>query len=120
MIQQSHLFPARTGEKTGGTTMFRKLLSAITSTAVVAGLVTAGAVAGTVATAAPAAAAFDPSTPNPGLPGKCGLSFGLVLDSSGSIGQDPGMKNLISASNAFVDSLVDTGSTVAVTSFLDK
>ncbi len=37
--------------------MFRKLLSAITSTAVVAGLVTAGAVAGTVATAAPAAAA---------------------------------------------------------------
>ena len=41
--------------------MFRKLLSAVTSTAVVAGLVTAGA----VATAAPAAAEFpdpDPST----------------------------------------------------------
>ena len=97
--------------------MFRKLLSAVTSTAVVAGLVTAGA----VATATPAAAVytippFNQSTDNPPLNSQCGLDFGLVLDSSGSIG-DAGIQNLVKASNAFVDALVDTGSKVAVTSF---
>ena len=44
------------------------------------------------------------------------MEFGLVLDSSGSIG-DTGIANLKTAANAFVDSLVDTGSKVAVTSF---
>ena len=100
--------------------MFRKLLSAVTSTAVVAGLVTAGA----VATAAPAAAVdavpqisgFATQTANPDLASKCGLNFGLVLDSSGSIGGN-GIANLKLAANAFVDSLVDTGSKVSVTSF---
>ena len=100
--------------------MFRKLLGGLTSTAVVAGLVTAGA----VATASPAAAVpavpqvpgFDTQTANPDLASKCGLNFGLVLDSSGSIG-DTGMVNLKLAADAFVESLVDTGSKASVTSF---
>ncbi len=97
--------------------MFRKFLGGLTSTAVVAGMVAAGV----VATATPAAAAFtispyNQSTDNPTLASQCGLDFGLVLDSSGSIG-DTGIANLKTAANAFVDSLVDTGSKVAVTSF---
>ena len=67
--------------------MFRKFLGALTSTAVVAGLATAGV----VAAATPAAAAFTispyaQSNDNPTLASQCGLDFGLVLDSSGSIG----------------------------------
>ncbi|MBK6761959.1 MAG: VWA domain-containing protein [Micrococcales bacterium] len=74
-----------------------------------------------MATATPAAAAFtispyNQSTDNPTLASQCGLDFGLVLDSSGSIG-NTGIANLKTAANAFVDSLVDTGSKVAVTSF---
>ena len=97
--------------------MFRKLLSTVTSMGVMAGLVTVGA----VATAGPAAAAtfnifpYEDSQDNPTLASQCGLDFGLVLDSSGSIGGDIG--NLKLAANAFVDALVDTGSKVAVTSF---
>ncbi len=73
--------------------MFRKLLGGLTSTAVVAGLVSAGV----VATAAPAAASFtippfNASTDNPVLASQCGLDFGLVLDSSGSIGDDGNRK----------------------------
>ncbi|TXH30401.1 MAG: VWA domain-containing protein, partial [Actinobacteria bacterium] len=97
--------------------MFRKFLGALTSTAVVAGLATAGV----VAAATPAAAAFTispyaQSNDNPTLASQCGLDFGLVLDSSGSIG-NTGIANLKTAANAFVDALVDTGSKVAVTSF---
>ncbi|MCB0898108.1 MAG: DUF11 domain-containing protein [Actinobacteria bacterium] len=99
--------------------MFRKLLSGLTSTAVVAGLATAGA----VAVAAPAAAVdtfnippYKDSQNNPTLASQCGLDFGLVLDASGSIG-DTGIANLKTAADAFVDALVDTGSNVAVTSF---
>ncbi|MBK6761965.1 MAG: VWA domain-containing protein [Micrococcales bacterium] len=83
-----------------------------------------------MATATPAAASFqvpvapgsgdsgfyNTSSDNPTLPSQCGLDFGLVLDSSGSIG-NTGIANLKTAANAFVDSLVDTGSRVAVTSF---
>ena len=114
------------GVLTGGTTMFRKFLGGLTSTAVVAGMVAAGV----VATATPAAANFQvPVAPGSGdpvpttrrattrrWPSQCGLDFGLVLDSSGSIG-NTGIANLKTAANAFVDSLVDTGSKVAVTSF---
>ena len=111
------MYPVRIGEKTGGTTMFKKLLGGLTSTAVVAGLVSAGV----IATAAPAAADFtvspyNPSKDNPTLASQCGLDFGLVLDSSGSIG-NTGITNLKLAADAFVDSLKDTGSRVAVTSF---
>ncbi len=105
--------------------MFKRFISALTSTAVVAGMAGAGVVVA-VATAAPAAAntatpaftvsPYNQSTGNPILTGQCGLDFGLVLDSSGSIG-GTGIANLKLAANAFVDSLVDTGSTVAVTSF---
>lgn len=57
-----------------------------------------------------------PSDPNPDLTSQCGLDFALILDSSGSIGST-GIANLKSASNAFVESLADTGSNVSVTSF---
>ena len=87
--------------------MFRKLLSGLTSTAVVAGLATAGA----VAVAAPAAAVdtfnippYKDSQNNPTLASQCGLDFGLVLDASGSIG-DTGIANLKTAADAFVDAL---------------
>lgn len=63
------------------------------------------------------AAAADPApAPNPDLPNSCGLDFALVLDKSGSIG-DEGMGDLKAAADAFTDALKDTGSEVSVTSF---
>ncbi len=59
---------------------------------------------------------YKESLGNPELAAKCGLDFALVLDSSGSIGST-GIANLKSAANTFVDSLVDTGSSVSVVSF---
>ena len=59
---------------------------------------------------------YAPSKENPVLNAKCGLDFALVLDSSGSIG-DTGITNLKTAANAFVESLVDTGSYVSQVSF---
>ncbi len=56
------------------------------------------------------------STDNPDLSAKCGLDFALVLDSSGSIGST-GIGNLTKAANAFVEALVDTGSSVSQVSF---
>ena len=98
--------------------MFRKLLSAVTSTAVVAGLVTRGG--GGHGDAGGCLVHHSALTSSRRItrhwPVKCGLDFGLVLDSSGSIGST-GIANLKLAANAFVDSLVDTGSKVAVTSF---
>lgn len=102
----------------------RRAIAGIGSMSLVAGLVAVGV----VATATPAAADYTiPVVPpgtgnyttskdNPNLAAKCGLEFGLVLDSSGSIGTT-GIANLKTAANAFVDSLVNTGSKVAITSF---
>ena len=59
---------------------------------------------------------FNGSAGNPELVGQCGIDFTLVLDSSGSIGST-GIANLKLAANAFVDSLVDTGSSVSIASF---
>ncbi|MFB9309223.1 putative repeat protein (TIGR01451 family) [Agromyces hippuratus] len=63
------------------------------------------------------AAAADPApATNPDLPNSCGLDFALVLDKSGSIGDD-GIADLKDAADAFTDALKDTGSEVSVTSF---
>ena len=86
--------------------MFRKLLSGITSTAVVAGLVTAGAVS-------PAAA--DAPLPNPTLQG-CGIPITLVLDASSSI-NDTEQGQVKQAANAFLDGLDNTNSTSRVLQF---
>lgn len=88
--------------------MFKKrMVSAVSVVGLIAGLAVA---------ATPATATVTPPVPNPPLTAKCGLDFALILDSSGSIGTE-GMENLKAASNAFVDSLADTGSQVSVTSF---
>ena len=88
--------------------MFKKVLSAATSTAVVAGLVSAGA----VATATPAAAA---PAANPNLIG-CGIPITLVMDASGSISGDE-ITAMRSASKAFLAGLEDTGSTARIVEF---
>ena len=87
-----------------------KVLAALTSLGVTASMVAFGGAA------AATTQDYTPSLPNPQLEAQCGLDFGLVLDSSGSIG-NTGIQNLKNATDAFVDALVDTGSTVAVTSF---
>ncbi|MDI9627194.1 MAG: hypothetical protein QM286_01385, partial [Acidobacteriota bacterium] len=95
--------------------MFRKLLSGATSTAVVAGLVSAGA----VATAAPAAAVTPAAAPNPTLAG-CGIPITLVLDASSSISSDGNpseQKQVKDAAIAFLEGLKDTGSTSRVIQF---
>lgn len=90
--------------------VLKRAVGAITSAGVLAALlVGAGATPGS-------ATEYFPSDPNPDLNAQCGLNFGLVLDSSGSIG-DTGIQNLKDASTSFVESLADTGSTVSVTSF---
>ena len=58
------------------------------------------------------------SAGNPPLAAKCGLDFGLVLDSSGSIGN--AISSLKTAANGFVDALVDTGSHVSQVSFATR
>ncbi|MCB0901808.1 MAG: VWA domain-containing protein [Actinobacteria bacterium] len=85
----------------------KRIVSAASTLAVIAGLAIA---------AAPATATVTPPVPNPPLNAKCGLNFALILDSSGSIGTE-GMENLKDASDAFTEALVDTGSMVSVTSF---
>src|SRR5690606_15041027 len=87
-----------------------KVLAALTSLGVTASMMAFGGAA------AATTQDYTPSLPNPQLEAQCGLDFGLVLDSSGSIG-NTGIQNLKNATDAFVDALVDTGSTVAVTSF---
>lgn len=74
------------------------------------------ALAGGVAIPANAADSYTATTPNPGLAAGCGLDFTLVLDTSGSI-DGPGMINLKKAADAFVDSLVDTGSKLSISSY---
>ena len=93
--------------------MFRKLLSAITSTAVVAGLVTAGAVAGTVATAAPAAAVtggslvvtktFDPKT--------SGASSSFTIDYSCTNGGPSGTTTVTAGGQATIPVASNAGNT---------
>ena len=87
----------------------KRLLGGFTSLGVMAGLIVAAGVGPSAATP------YDPSDANPDLNAQCGLDFGLVLDSSGSIGDD--IVNLQAASTSFVESLADTGSNVSVTSF---
>jgi hypothetical protein len=93
--------------------VLKRAVGAITSAGVLAALlVGVGATPGS-------ATEYLPSDPNPDLNAQCGLNFGLVLDSSGSIGET-GIQNLKDASTSFVESLADTGSTVSVTSFSTK
>ncbi len=87
----------------------KRMVSAVSACGLIAAMAVA---AGSPATAT----TYDPSDPNPDLTSQCGLDFALILDSSGSIGST-GIANLKSASNAFVESLADTGSNVSVTSF---
>ena len=87
--------------------MFRKLLSAVTSTAVVAGMVSAGV----IATATPAAA----DVPNPTLVG-CGIPITLVMDASGSIDGTEATA-MRTASKAFLSGLEGTGSTARIVQF---
>lgn len=95
--------------------MFRqRLIGGLASLGVMAGLLTVGAIS--PASAGQDHGSYIPSQPNPTLQAQCGLDFGLVLDSSGSIG-NTGITNLKDAANSFVDALVDTGSNVSVTSF---
>ena len=93
--------------------VIRRVVGTITSLGVLAGLVVGAGLAPAGATVTPEY--IDPAA-NPPLNAQCGLDFGLVLDSSGSIG-DEGIQNLKDASTSFVESLADTGSTVSVTSF---
>jgi hypothetical protein len=91
--------------------MFKKRMVSAVS---VLGLILGLAVAATPATGTEIK--YDPSDPNPALTSQCGLDLALILDASGSIGET-GIANLKLASDAFVDSLADTGSKVSVTSF---
>ncbi len=89
-----------------------KVLAALTSLGVTASMMALGGAASATTQD------YTPSLPNPELEAQCGLDFGLVLDSSGSIGNGAnGMQALKAATDGFVTSLVDTGSTVSVTSF---
>ena len=91
--------------------MFRKFLGALTSTAVVAGLATAGV----VATATPAAATVDTGVTNPDVSG-CGIPITLVLDASTSIaGQEE--DDVRDAAKAFLSGLKDTGSSARIIQF---
>ena len=90
---------------------FRKFLGGLTSTAVVAGLATAGV----VATATPAAAVDPVAAPNPTLQG-CGIPITLVLDASSSINSSE-QDEVRTAANAFLDGLDNTNSSVRVLQF---
>ena len=79
-----------------------KVLAALTSLGVTASMMALGGAASATTQD------YTPSDPNPTLAAQCGLDFGLVLDSSGSIG-NTGIQNLKTATNAFVDARVDTG-----------
>lgn len=59
---------------------------------------------------------YDARSVNPPLAARAGLDFALVLDTSGSMGIE-GIAHLKAAVDAFVMALVDTGSSVSVTSF---
>ncbi len=88
--------------------MLRKVLSAVTSTAVAAGLASAGV----MVAAAPASATV---APNPNLVG-CGIPITLVMDASGSISGDE-ITAMRAASKAFLAGLEDTGSTARIVEF---
>ena len=81
----------------------KKVLAALTSLGVTASMMALGGAASATTQD------YTPSLPNPTLEAQCGLDFGLVLDSSGSIG-NTGIQDLKDATDAFVDALVDTGS----------
>ncbi len=84
----------------------RKILGAVTSTGVMAGLMTMGTVS--------AASATDGTT-NPEIEG-CGIPITLVMDASGSIAGDE-ITAMRSASSAFLNGLKDTGSTARIVEF---
>ena len=52
---------------------------------------------------------------NPDLPARCGVNVMLILDSSGSIGNDA--KNVTDAARGFLTALAGTGSQVAIVDF---
>ena len=56
-------------------------------------------------------------SPNPDLTAACGIRVVLVLDESGSIQEEGAIGNVRLAANAFIESLADTGSEVAVVEF---
>ena len=56
-------------------------------------------------------------SPNPDLTAACGIRVVLVLDESGSIQDVGAIGNVRLAANAFIESLADTGSEVAVVEF---
>lgn len=58
------------------------------------------------------------SRANPAIPDRCGLDITLVLDASGSIGNDNG--NVRKAAQAFVETLADTNSRARITQFASR
>ena len=56
-------------------------------------------------------------SPNPDLTAACGIRVVLVLDESGSIQEEGAIGSVRQAANAFIESLADTGSEVAVVEF---
>ena len=56
-------------------------------------------------------------SPNPDLIAACGIRVVLVLDESGSIQEEGAIGSVRQAANAFIESLADTGSEVAVVEF---
>lgn len=90
--------------------MLRKFVSALSSAAVAAGLVS-----GAVLTAPASATQTPPDVANPKLEG-CGIPVTLVLDASGSIDDSEAAK-MRSAASAFVNGLANTGSTARIVEF---
>ena len=90
----------------------RKSLTTLT-----AGVVTVGLLLATGSTAAQASLPDDPPAPfgNPTIEKKCGANITLVLDASGSIGNNS--SDVEGAANAFLEALKDTGSSGRVLDF---
>ena len=63
----------------------------------------------------PQAVRVTPPAPNPNLEPVCGIDVMLVLDESGSIGNNA--QNVRNAATAFLDALAGTGSKVSITDF---
>ena len=70
--------------------------------------------------------AYNNTNANPNLPPRCGIDIALILDTSGSIGnEDPdgagplksGIQYLRDATDAFLEGVVDTGARVSISSF---
>ena len=85
----------------------RKLLGAVTSVGVAAGLMSMGVTS--------AAATVTPPTANPKIEG-CGIPITLVMDASGSIDGDEPAK-MRAASTAFLNGLNDTNSSARIVEF---